>query len=107
MRKKIIEFQLLRAVKMVPVKGKTDVKVATTGDVLIIDPAPRAEPRVRSIKLAETQFGTLSVSPKGINTTLKIILPTVIATKENFLLEVHALFDQMRLEEIEMERNLG
>lgn len=105
--KRIYEFPLLNAVKLVPRKGKTDVTVITTGEVDIIDPAPRAEPRVRRIKLAETQFGTLSVSPKGMNTTVKIIMPSEMATKENFLLEVHALFDQMRLEEIEMERNLG
>lgn len=105
-KKTIIEFELQNAVKLVPLTGKTSVKVTTTGDVLINDPAPSAVPRVRSIKIAETQFGCLSVSPGGMNTTVKIILPTEMASKENFLLEVHALFDQMKLEEIEMERNL-
>lgn len=107
MRKKFIEFPLLNAVKLVPRKGKTDVTVITTGEVDIIDPAPSAEPRERCIEMAKTSHGHITKSPAGLNTTLKIILPTVIATKENFLLEVHALFDLMKLEEIEMERNLG
>lgn len=104
MAKKTIEFPLRNAVKLVPLKGKTEVTVTTTGDVMINDATPTAEHRVRSITLAETNYGRLSVSPGGMNTTVKVILPSDMATKENFLLEVHALFDQMILERIEMER---
>lgn len=104
MGKKIIEFPLLNAVKLVPLRGKTNVMVTTTGEVLVSDPEPSAEPRVRSITLAKTDYGRLSVSPAGQNTTVKVILPTDMATREQFLLEVHALFDLVILEKIERER---
>ena len=99
MTKKIIEFPLKHAVKLVPVKGDTQVEVVTNGDVLIKDSTPSPDPQPRSILLAESIYGRLTSSPGGMKHTVKIILPAELATRQNFLLEVHALFDNLLLEQ--------
>jgi len=96
---KTIQFPLLNAVKLVPLKGKTQVEIATTGEVAVYDPAPSPEPRPRNIVLAESIYGKLTSTPAGMNHIVKITLPADMATRENFLLEVHALFDNLLLEE--------
>lgn len=99
MRKKIIQFPLNNAVKIVPLTGKTNVEVSTTGEVLIHDPAPSPDPRPRDIILTESIYGRLTSTPCGINHSVKITFPARLATRENFLLEVHALFDNLMLEQ--------
>ena len=96
---KIIEFKLNNPVKLIPLKGKTNVEVSTTGEVLIQDPAPSPDPRPRDIVLAESIYGRLTSTPAGMNHSVKITFPAKMATRENFLLEVHALFDNLMLEQ--------
>lgn len=97
--KKIIEFKLNNPVKLIPLKGTTSVEVSTTGEVLIHDPAPSPDPRPRDIILTESIYGKLTSTPCGINHSVKITFPARLATRENFLLEVHALFDNLMLEQ--------
>lgn len=99
MAKKIIQFPLNNAVRIVPIKGKTNVELVTTGEVLIQDPAPSPNPRPRDIVLAESIYGKLTSTPAGMNTSVKITFPREMATRKNFILEVHALFDNLMLEQ--------
>ncbi len=96
--KKRIQFPLRNAVKLIPLKGETNVEVTTTGDVLIKDPAPCNPPRQRSILLAQSIYGKLTSSPGGLNHSVKITFPVEEATRENFLLEVQAIFDNLLLD---------
>lgn len=96
---KKFNFALNNAIKLVPLKGNTNVEVVTTGDVLIQDPSPSHNPRPRDIVLSESIYGKLTSTPGGMNHSVKITFPAAEATRKNFLLEVHALFDNLMLEQ--------
>lgn len=90
---KRMDFRLDRAVRLMPVCGAADVSICSSGDFLLSVPSVAAEPRERAITLADSGKGVLSRSPKGFNSTVKITLPTVMASREEFHHQVDILFD--------------
>ena len=90
---KKIEFPLIKAVRLVPMSGVSDVVVSTTGSVLISDGEP-VEPRAKQISLAETRNGELKCSPQGLFHTVKIRLPYKKASRAEFHNQVDSLFDE-------------
>ena len=90
---KQIEFPLVKAVRLVPMSGVSNVVVSTTGSVLISD-GEAVEPRPKQISLAETRNGELKCSPQGLFHTVKIRLPYKKASRAEFHSQVDSLFDE-------------
>lgn len=91
---KIIQFPLTNPVTLIPIAGKTDVTINTTGKVLVTSDGETAtsQPRVRYIKLSETDCSMLSSSPKGLFRTVRITLPVEHSSETEFHLQVTELF---------------
>lgn len=95
---KKIEFTLTRPVRLTPLSGQTQVELTTTGDVLVSDYVPERPYCKRCIPVAFTERGQITSSPKGCYLTMKVILPTDMASEREFHRQVELLFDQMHLD---------
>lgn len=89
---KTFDFPLQKPVRLTPLTGATDVSVRTTGDFLVTESSTSETPRERAVTLADTGKGVLTRSPKGLNCTVKITLPTHEASELAYISEVHELF---------------
>lgn len=96
---KQIEFVLERPVRLVPMRGESDVIIRTTGDVLVHDCSP-SEHRLKSITLTETQRASLKRSPMGLYQTVKIRLPLNEASEHEFHRQLTMLFDNVMIDNV-------
>ena len=89
-------FNLLHAVRLIPIKGETQVTVETNGICEIKDLIPKLhEPKYRL--LAGTLHGRYYRSRGGLNRIIKITLPAEVASKEKFVEEMFTLFNILEL----------
>lgn len=80
-------------IKLVPVCGDTEVEIETSGEYEVIDCKATVHRGPRQIVLAATEFATLSRSPMGMNRTVRVTLPTEMATMDNFIQQVESVFE--------------
>lgn len=97
---KKITFPLKRPVRITPLKGDTEVNVVTSGDVIVSECKADSCKREPPIKVVSTDRGCITCSPKGYMMTLKVILPTEMASEREYLKQVNMLFDKMLAEEL-------
>ena len=95
------EFELKNRCTLIPIYGKTQVQVETTGKVKIMDFTPSEEPRVRKIDVCSTKHARMWLSPGGVNRTVQICLPAK-AEQEAFEKEMDMLFEVLDMKEGEV-----
>lgn len=91
---KNISFKLLNPVRLIPIKGKSTVKIETDGSVMVQNLAlsePRA-PRYRT--LVDTGKAKLKLSAHGLFRKVEIRLRGDEASRADFLRELNTLFDE-------------
>lgn len=96
---KKISFPLKTPVRITPLKGDTNVDVVTSGDVLVSECNTNSRKREPRIEVVSTDRGCITCSPKGYLMTLKVILPTEMASEREYHKQVNMLFDKMLSEE--------
>lgn len=96
---KKIAFELTKPVRITPLKGDTEVEIITSGDVLVSAHNSNTRKREPRIEVVSTERGNITCSPKGYLMTLKIILPTEMASEREYHRQVNMLFDKMLSEE--------
>lgn len=93
---KTVNMSLERPVRIIPLNGETSLNIVSTGDYIISHTSTSDAPRVRAITLADTGKAVLSKSPMGANRTLKIILASEEASKEEFMRQVEMVWNKMQ-----------
>ena len=96
LKKTKTEFEVRNRTTIIPVYGKTEATVVTTGTVRIVDFTPSAEPRVRKIDVCSTANAKMWLSPAGVNRTVQICLP-VKAEQQAFEKEMDMLFEVLKM----------
>ena len=96
---KTIEFELKNNTTLVPVKGKTMVKVRTNGKVMIVDSDRNERPsQPKYYTLIRTERAKLMLSRRGCFRKIEVRLPVNSSSRNDFLREVNTLFDEELIE---------
>lgn len=94
---KTIQFDLKNPVRLIPLKGETNVNVRTNGDVMIIEDRTDS-PRRRDIVQSDTGVARLKITPGGQFRKVEICLRTDESCCERFYEEMENLFAIATLE---------